>query len=537
MKHYKAFLFTFLVWAWESTKNGGLSNLNGADIVVQKELGPIAGRMLLEYDRLYNDDASSVYTSSTNTKRAFGNDFTSVLDTSVDDLKSVASTERMSMDASTADSIFDETDKESSKMDESMSDMYDDGSNATLDSAATLMSKRADAARKFKSHLSNSEKNKRNTNIDLSYDDLIAERLKEVSQKEKALRKELLDESSIDLKDVGKSLKKYYKEREMESMDDVTSDFNLDEELNDKIKELSTREQEALKDVLNGFSKNKKSKGKGKHVGDFSGYLLNYKKSHRDDSNFEINQNERLLKRMKEFSSKDREAMRRILKRIRGASKNGSMEDIERELKSLLNTIKKKKNSDSDENIDALVNAIGESVFADENSSKKIKDTKLAKLYGSKERGRKSLGDLRSYIDENMDDEHAEVAHMLVNKIEKYKHKMAKLQSRSKNESKFMKMRHNLKLKKILLYVPLISLITSVLLAGLLYYYWAGPLTVSAIFFIGLFSFIAGTTVSYGVLGKALFNSSLKIIDFLLGGHEELDTDHYLVKRRKYKKF
>ncbi|CAG9481198.1 unnamed protein product [Plasmodium vivax] len=557
MQPCKAFLFTFLIWAWEYTKNGDL-NCNGDNDGVQNQFSVRAGRMLYEYDRLHNEtdgsmtslasadsifsrtsagsagsvlsrssagSAGSVYSKSS-AKRAFGNDFEgSIGTTSLDDLKSAtSSSSTFNVDTNSEKSYDDDASETQSTTDESiLVDLRDDNSVSSYNSGSTAKSDRTDVTKSSRgstmssSTRSSSAKSKKSKQYDTSYEDLESVAGKEVRRaKEKARRKELLDESTNNMK----------------NRDDDNYEVSREETLSNRLKELNSLEKEAVKEVMKGSKKSKRrSKRRAKREGEFSGYLLNYKIAHRDDANFEVNQNERILRKVREFNAKDREQMRKTLNRIRKNAKNSNMEELEDEIKSQLESLRKFVNLDSDES-SSVAGSTDESVYSDEDGSSIYVGKSGVETYGAKDRTKNNMTELRSYIDQAMDQENAEIAHLLVNKIEKYKNKVTKLKERNKKEVNFMNMRHNLKLKKVLLYVPLISLLTSVILGLLLTQYWALPVITA--YFISLCSFVLGTLVSYGVMGKVMFNSAFKVVNFLLGKKSKVSADYDAPRRKKF---
>ncbi|KMZ94295.1 hypothetical protein PVMG_02521 [Plasmodium vivax Mauritania I] len=557
MQPCKAFLFTFLIWAWEYTKNGDL-NCSGDNDGVQNQFSVRAGRMLYEYDRLHNEtdgsmtslasadsifsrssagsagsvlsrssagSAGSVYSKSS-AKRAFGNDFEgSIGTTSLDDLKSAtSSSSTFNVDTNSEKSYDDDASETQSTTDESiLVDLRDDNSVSSYNSGSTAKSDRTDVTKSSRgstmssSTRSSSAKSKKSKQYDTSYEDLESVAGKEVRRaKEKARRKELLDESTNNMK----------------NRDDDNYEVSREETLSNRLKELNSLEKEAVKEVMKGSKKSKRrSKRRAKREGEFSGYLLNYKIAHRDDANFEVNQNERILRKVREFNAKDREQMRKTLNRIRKNAKNSNMEELEDEIKSQLESLRKFVNLDSDES-SSVAGSTDESVYSDEDGSSIYVGKSGVETYGAKDRTKNNMTELRSYIDQAMDQENAEIAHLLVNKIEKYKNKVTKLKERNKKEVNFMNMRHNLKLKKVLLYVPLISLLTSVILGLLLTQYWALPVITA--YFISLCSFVLGTLVSYGVMGKVMFNSAFKVVNFLLGKKSKVSADYDAPRRKKF---
>ncbi|GAB65372.1 hypothetical protein PCYB_061040 [Plasmodium cynomolgi strain B] len=606
MQPCKAFLFTFLIWAWEYTKNGAL-NCNGDNDGAHNQFSVRAARMLYEYDRLQNDaegsvtslaSANSIFSrssggstgsvlsrssaggtgsiySKSSTKTAFGNDFEGSVgsSTSIDDLKSVASStstnsldtssersydddasenQSVTDDASDNQSVTDESVTNESVTDESiLVDIRDDNSVSSYNSGSTAASARTDvtngssstmsgsvrssrssassSTKSSRSSASGSAKSQKSKYDDTSYEDLESLEEKEAKRaKEKAQRKEILDESTYDMKTAGKYSKGYSNKYNKENRDDDNYEVSREETLNKRLKKLNSEEQEGRKDVMRSSKKGKKSRRSAKREGEFSGYLLKYKNAQRDNANFEVDQNERLFRKVREFNAKDREKMRRTLNKIKKNVKNMNVED-EDELKSQLKSLRKYINFDYDEHSSIDSGSDG-SVYSDEDGSSIYVGRRGMAKNGSIERTRNNMDELRSYIDEAMDKNNAEIAHLLVNKIEKYKNKVDKLKEKNRNELKFMNLRHNLKLQKVLLYVPLISLITSVILGILLAQYWMIPVVTA--YFVSLFSFAFGTFVSYGIMGKVMFNSSLKVIDYILGRNTREIADYVPHSRR-----
>ncbi|CAA9990591.1 Plasmodium exported protein, unknown function [Plasmodium knowlesi strain H] len=604
MQPFKAFLFTFLLGAWEYSKKGTL-HYNEPNNDAQKQYNIRAGRRLYEYGQLHKDTEGSI-TSLTSTdsifsgindenagsvQGAFGNDFErSVGTTHMDDLKSAttstisssnldANRERKShSDSETMPNnpsiteepvLVDIRDNNTvsrhnsassamtagthvsngsrstmgSYMDSTMGSYMDSTMGSYMDSTmgsylGSTMGSYMDSTMGsyLGSTMSNNSANRQSgESFDTSYEDL--ESVREEGRegwkqaKEKAQGKEILDEFTHNRRKGARGFKGHMNKYDMRNMDNDNYDVASEETLRKRIRELNSAEQGSFKGVIEDSNRSKKSRRTGQREREFSDYSFNYKFDKRDDdSNFGLNEDERLLRRIQEMNAEDRENMRKTLKRLKKNGKNTNLEDLENGKKTHLEGLQKYVDLDYDEGNFTSSNIYG-SEFDDEDDTSVYVGKRKTEKNRSKGRTRNSMTELRSYIDETMNEDNAEIAHLLVNKIEKYKNKVCALKKRNMKEVNFISMKYNLKLKKILLSIPLISLITSIIVGFVLFQFFV--LTATTVFFITLFSSFLGTIVSYGIMGKIMFNSPFKVFDFILGKNSVVNANYISPRRKK----
>ncbi|CAA9987053.1 Plasmodium exported protein, unknown function [Plasmodium knowlesi strain H] len=574
MQPFKAFLFTFLLGAWEYSKKGTL-HYNEPNNDAQKQYNIRAGRRLYEYGQLHKDTEGSI-TSLTSTdsifsgmndgnagsvQGAFGNDFeSSVGTTHMDDLKSAttstisssnldANRERKShSDSETMPNnpsiteepvLVDIRDNNTVSRHNSASSAMTAGTHVSNDSRSTMGSYMDSTMGSYMgSTMSNNSANRQSgESFDTSYEDL--ESVREEGRegwkqaKEKARGEEILDEFTHNRRKGARGFNGHMNKYDMRNMDNDNYDVASEETLRKRIRELNSGEQGSFKGVIEDSNRSKKSRRTGQREREFSDYSFNYKFDKRDDdSNFRLNEDERLLRRIQEMNAEDRENMRKTLKRLKKNGKNTNLEDLENGKKSHLEGLQKYVDLDYDEGNFTSSNIYG-SEFDDEDDTSVYVGKRKTEKNRSKGRTRNSMTELRSYIDETMNEDNAEIAHLLVNKIEKYKNKVCALKKRNIKEVNFISMKYNLKLKKILLSIPLISLITSVIVGLVLFQFFG--LAVSTIFFITLFSSFLGTIVSYGIMGKIMFNSPFKVFDLMRGNNWKENDDYSSRRRNKLK--
>ncbi|KJP85664.1 hypothetical protein AK88_04695 [Plasmodium fragile] len=556
-------LLPFLLWAREYTKNGAL-NCNEDNDGAQTQVSLRSGRMLYERGGLQNDtDVSitslarvdnfysrsrsgsvfnrrvarpthSIYSGSkgktcgnignvhykSSIKESFDNDFESCIGTtSTNAPKSVArSISTFHVDTSRKGSHEDVASNKQSTIDESiLFDIPDNSSVSSHNSGSTTWSTTTGANTGSGSTTMDSfHKRQRSKYYDSSYEDLqtVEEREKMKRAKEMAQRKKILDESTYDLENVRNSFKGHSNKYYIQNKDKYIYEFKSEESLNERLKELNAVKQESLQDVKKGSKKSKKSKRRAECEGEFSSYLSNDKIDQADDSILDVNHNNKLLRKLTEFNAEDREQMRKALNNIKKNNrKNAKLEDLEHELRSQLEGLTKYVNVDDDAR-SSISGSTDDSMPESDNVSS-IYVGKRRMEDRSNERTGNNITELRSYIDQVMDANNAEIAHLLINKIEEYEKEVSKLKENNRKEVNFINMKHNLKLRKILLSVPLIALVTSAILCFFLTQYWA--LAFITVFCISLYSFVIGTLFSYIILGKVMFNSPSKVIDFMLG--------------------
>ncbi|ANQ06963.1 Uncharacterized protein PCOAH_00015350 [Plasmodium coatneyi] len=513
MQSYKAFLFTFFLWAWEYTQKTAVHlNENNGNGVVQNQYSVIGGRMLYGHEMSFQGDITGSMTSLASNDSIFSTSTTSTMDKHNEGRNYHDGNGTLSSHPSTTDETF-------------RVDISDDSSVSSYNSGSLGSNGKATHVTKDSQNgMSIAAKRQRSKSYDTSFEDLqsVGEKKEEWTRaKEKAQSKELFDESTYGRRKAEKGFKGHLNKYDMENRDRENSyDVSSEETLRKRIRELNSLGQGSDKDVIEGFRKSKRSRRRGKHEG--------------DDEISDLNVNERLLRKVKGFNAKDRERIKKALNRMEENGKNMNvedLEDLEDELKYQLERLQKYVNRDSDDN-DSVASGTDDSAFDDEDDSSIYGGKRRREKSRSKEKTKDSMKELRSYIDQAMDGENAEIAHLLINKIEKYKNKVYKLKKRNKKEVNFVNMKFNRKLKKMLRYIPLISLVTSVILGLVLYQFWTIiPLT--TVYFIVLFSFLFGTFVSYGITGKVMFKSPFKVIDFIRGKNWNVNADYSSRKRKK----
>ncbi|ANQ10515.1 Uncharacterized protein PCOAH_00051190 [Plasmodium coatneyi] len=501
-------------------------NENNDNGVVQNQYSVIGGRMLYGHDISFQNDITGSMTSLASNDSIFSSSSTSTVDKNNEGRNHHDGSGTLSSHPS----ITGETIRVDISDDSSVS-CYN--SHSEIGRAKTTPVTRGSRG----STMTNESNRQRSKSYDNSFEDLksLGEKKEEWTRaKEKAQRKELLDESTYGRRKAEKGFKGHLNKYDMENRDRENScEVSSEETLRKRIRELNSLGQGSDKDVIEGSNRSEKSGRTAKREGESSDYSLKNKIAQRDNVNLGLNQNERLLRRVQEMNANDREHMERTLNRIKENGKNKNLKDLEYEIESQLGRVRKYIKLNYDER-NSIASSTDDSAFGDEHSSSIYIGNRGVEKCRSKGRITNDVTELRSYIDETMDEKNAEITHMLVNIIEKYKNEVSTLKEKNRNQVRFMNLRHNLKLREILLYVPLITLITSATLCFLMTQYWMIPF-VSA-YFISMYSFALGTLVSYGIMGRIMFNSPSTVIDFILGKKSKANAD-YLSPRRKKSMF
>ncbi|KJP86209.1 hypothetical protein AK88_04180 [Plasmodium fragile] len=519
-----------------------------------QQLSLRAGRMLFEHASLQkNIDVSttslgsldSIFNSNNpgNTDRiynsatgAFGNDFESSIGTiSTNDPKSVASSiSTFHVDTSSKGSHEDVASNNQSTIGDSiLFDIPDNNSVSSHNSGSTAWSTATGSSTASGSTTSHSfHKRKRPKYYDGSYEDLqtVEEREQMQRAKEMAQRKKILDESNYDLENVGNNFKGHLNKYDIQNKDKNNYEFNSEKSLDSRLKEKNDAEHKSRKDRKKRSRKSRKSKrtaeSEAESESDSSSYLSNDTIDQSDESIFGVNQRDTLLKKIRECSPEDREKMRKILKKLKKHRKNTKLEDLEHALSYELEGFTTHSNTDDDASSTITSSTSGTIPDSVSDSSPFVGRRQSAKKR-SKENPGNDIKELRSYIDQTMDGNNAEVAHLLVNKIEKYKEKVTKLKEKNMQDVNYMNMKHKHKLKKFLYFVPLITLATIVVVGLLVASIWNAPGLIGYI--IAALAFVFGSLICYGIMGKVMFNSALGMIDGLWGAHPYMAVDYIII--------
>ncbi|SBT83231.1 Plasmodium exported protein, unknown function [Plasmodium ovale] len=507
LHYYKPFIFTFLIWAWENTKN---CTLNNGDAT--QSFGARAGRILYQYERMYNEDSNGVAAQnhSQNINNVYGNDFFDALERYGNQKNAIYGSQDFNF-SEDDEVMFDNVKNISSGNGESLLvDIFGDNNKFGGFNGKT------DASKNFQKYLTNFDEKEESVidYLDITPDEIVTHKLKDDSARKKRIKKKVLGKHNVSNEHSGNGFQGYFNDYEKYNLDDNNFDANHEELIDGKINDLILKDKSTLKNVLTNQKDQKKSgtKSKNSTYNNYPGYLLNYKRTKRDDENFELDHNELLTRKMREFNLKDKEILKNVLsnkEKKKMLNKLGLNKALKSEIKNNLKKTKDRENNmefssddevifDEMKEIDPKEKALLENAFDVKNNNSE-----------------KSMEELRSYIDNSMDEKNAAIAHTLVNEIDKYRNKIANLKIKQKKETKFLRMKHKYNVKRIMLYIPLISLITSIVLGIIIGAF--GYASVAVSFGVSILSFVLGTVLSYGVLGKALFGSVTAVVRLILG--------------------
>ncbi|SBT32590.1 Plasmodium exported protein, unknown function [Plasmodium ovale wallikeri] len=509
MLHYKPFIFTFLIWAWENTKNCTLNNGNDT-----QNFGARAGRILYQYERMHNENSNGVAAQNNpqNINNVYGNDFFDALERYGNQKNSIYGSQDFNF-SEDDEVMFEGAKNISSGNGESLLvDILGDNNNFGR------INGKADAAKNYQKYLTNFDEKEEDVidYLDIIPDEIVTHKLKDSNAREKRIKKKVPSKRNISKEQSGNSFQGYFNEYEKYNLDDNNFDVNHEEIIDGKINDLILKDKSTLRNVLTSQKEDNKkagTKSRNSTYNNYPGYLLNYKRTKRDDENFELDHDAVLTRKMREFNEKDKEILKNVLGNNKEKKKMLNKLGLNKALKSeIKNNLKKTKNRENDMEFPS-----DDEVVFDEMKDINPKEKMLLEnaFDVKSNNSEQSMEELRSYIDSSMDEENAAIAHTLVNEIDKYRNKIANLKIKQKKETKFLRMKHKYNVKRIMLYIPLISLITSIILGIIIGSF--GYATVAVSFGVSVLSFVLGTVLSYGVLGKVLFGSVTAVVRLILG--------------------